>query len=68
MRLTELTLGDSCRVTDIERKAGLLAGFCIYPGARLQLRQKFPAVVIASEGLEFAIEENLARGVWVVRE
>ncbi len=65
LRLTEVQLGRWCEVRRIGRKAELLAGFCIYPGARLQMRQKFPGCVIAAEGLEFALEDRLADEVWV---
>lgn len=65
VRLTQLRVGDVCRVLRVERKGELLAGFCIYPGARLELRQRFPAVVVAAEGLEFGLETDLAHGVWV---
>lgn len=42
-----------------------LGGFCILPGAVLQLRQRHPAYVVRVEETTVALERRLAESIWV---
>ncbi len=68
VRLSRLPEGAAGRVSRVEGRTELLAAYCVYPGSRLQVRQTFPTLVVAARDLEFALEEKLARLVWVVAE
>ncbi|MBI2179041.1 MAG: ferrous iron transport protein A, partial [Candidatus Tectomicrobia bacterium] len=47
------------------RSAARLGGFCILPGAVIELLQRKPAFVVRVEEATVALESRLAEGIWV---
>ena len=66
--LTSLSPLDSARITGIDHGiAGQLFGYGIYPGAVVELQQKFPGYVIKTDETEIALESGIASKIRVVR-
>ncbi|OGL58666.1 MAG: hypothetical protein A3J27_15370 [Candidatus Tectomicrobia bacterium RIFCSPLOWO2_12_FULL_69_37] len=68
-RLRDLAVGTRARVVAIRgfssRSAARLGGFCILPGAVIELLQRKPAFVVRVEETTVALESKLAGGIWV---
>lgn len=68
-RLRDLAVGARARVVAIggfsSRSAARLGGFCILPGAVIELLQRKPAFVVRVEETTVALESKLAGGIWV---
>ena len=68
-RLDDLPVGARARVVAIGemplRTAARLGGFCILPGAVIELLQRKPAFVLRVEETTVALEAKLAGGIWV---
>ncbi len=65
-RLTRLKKWQRRRVTYLEEdKAAVIASFGIYPGVLVELSQRRPIYVVRCEDSEIAMDEPLARAIWV---
>ncbi|MEK6710412.1 MAG: FeoA family protein [Nitrospinota bacterium] len=68
-RLNDLPVGARARVVAIgelpARTVARLGGFCILPGAVVELLQRKPAFVVRVEETTVALESRLAGGIWV---
>lgn len=69
--LTELATGESARVSYINTsrhpRLHKLISFGVAPGATVRLHQKYPSYIIQSENTELALEEEVARDIYVRR-
>ena len=66
VRLTDLNVGDSALVVQVDEKLELrLLGFGLFPGVGIEVRQKFPAFIICCEATEVALERNVASRIIV---
>ncbi len=71
VRLTELQPGQEGRVAYIKpsdhERGHQLAAFGLSPGVTLRLHQKHPAYCVRYEGTELALDEAVARDIYVTR-
>lgn len=51
-----------------EPQASQLAGFGLFPGAVILLRQKFPSYVVKTEETELALESQVAERIHVKKK
>ncbi|HON01018.1 MAG TPA: FeoA family protein [Acidobacteriota bacterium] len=64
--LTHLKLGIPAKVVSVNRDvAERLSGFGVYPGARIEVHQKYPSFVIRVDEIELALEAKVAQTVRV---
>ncbi len=70
--LTELKPGETARVTYLSTthhpRLHKLISFGVAPGARIRVHQIYPSFIIQSENTELALEEAVARDIFVRRE
>lgn len=67
--LTELGRGDTARVVALSgtRHPGALAVFGLVPGSDITLLQRHPAYVVQVGETQLALEDDIARGIFVER-
>jgi Fe2+ transport system protein FeoA len=66
--LTSLRALDTARIVTIESSiANHLSGYGIFPGAVVELQQKFPGYVIKTDETEIALEAEVASQIRVVK-
>lgn len=66
--LTTLAALDRAEIIRIEgSEASQLSGFGFYPGAIIQIHQKFPSYIIRTDQTELALETDVACRIWVRR-
>jgi len=64
--LTTLSSPDRAEIVRIEGgDASQLSGFGFYPGAIIQIHQKFPSYIIRTDQTELALETDVASRIWV---
>jgi Fe2+ transport system protein FeoA len=64
--LTSLTVSDRAEIVRIEGgEASQLSGFGFYPGAIVQIHQKFPSFIVRTGQTELALETDVASQIWV---
>lgn len=67
--LSELKSGDVCRIvfieTTVHERLGRLASYGITPGGRIKLHQRRPSFVLRSENTDIAIDDEVARSIFV---
>lgn len=72
LRLSDLRPGDSGRITFIgsgdERKLQKLVAMSILPGMPVKLIQRFPAYVFEVGHTVVAVDEDIARDIYVERQ
>jgi DtxR family Mn-dependent transcriptional regulator len=70
--LTKLKPGESGRVAYISTthhpRLHKLISFGVAPGARIRCHQKYPSIIIQRENTELALEEDVAKDIYVWRE
>ncbi len=70
--LTELATGESARIAYITTahhpRLHKLLSFGVSPGSVVKIHQKFPSLIIQSEQTELALEEAVARDIFVRRD
>jgi DtxR family Mn-dependent transcriptional regulator len=70
--LTELKTGETARIAYITTthhpRLHKLLSFGISPGSTVKIHQKFPSLIIQSEHTELALEESVARDIFVRRD
>jgi DtxR family Mn-dependent transcriptional regulator len=65
-RLTDITVGSSAKVVFITGQImGRLSSIGLIPGAIIKLQQKSPSYVVGIEETTIAIDEEMARGIYV---
>lgn len=71
MPLTELQAGDIGRIiyieTAIHERLGRLASYGIMPGSKIKLHQRRPSFVVRSENTDIALDDDIARAIFVRR-
>ena len=66
--LTHLAVSDRAKIIRIDgADISQLSGFGIYPGAVIQIHQKFPSFIIGTDQTELALETDVASRIWVTR-
>ncbi len=70
--LSEAKVGNSYRIVSISRRKNFpldrLAVLGIYPGREIHLRQRHPGYVLRTGETDVALDEELARGIYVQYE
>ena len=67
-QLTKLNPRERARIVRIEgHEATELAGFGLYAGIEIQVRQKFPSYIVQTDEAELALEPAVARKIFVLR-
>lgn len=65
--LTRLSVSQEATIAEINGPdSELLAGYGLYPGITIRLRQRFPSLVIKAEETELAVEPDVAEQILVV--
>lgn len=68
---TKLSLGEEATIAYVSTRSQpvlhQLMAFGVYPGCSIRLIQNYPAYIIQSEDQEIAIEEKVAKGIYVRR-
>ena len=69
---TSMEVGEECRVAYValtdHSLSHQLANFGIAPGVPVRLHQRYPSFVLKAEETEVALEESIARNIFVRRE
>jgi Fe2+ transport system protein FeoA len=66
--LTTLTVSDRAKIVRIEGgEASQLSGFGFYPGAIIQIHQRFPTYIVRTDQTELALETEVASSIWVTK-
>jgi Fe2+ transport system protein FeoA len=64
--LTTLSAPERAEIIRIEGgDASQLSGFGFYPGAIIQVQQRFPSYIIRTDQTELALEREVASRIWV---
>lgn len=66
--LTKLNPHERARIVRIEgHEATELAGFGLYAGIEIQVKQRFPSYIVQTDEAELALEPAVARKIFVLR-
>lgn len=66
--LTRLKTRERARIVRIEgQEAVELAGFGLYTGTEIQVKQRFPSFIVQTDEAELALEPAVARKIFVLR-